>query len=113
MHTCENLADPLSVPRLDLLNDFEERVNEFLKIHVCQHAILGDYQDIGIEANLGALNNNDVLSTFVEAYIQELGIINEDDGDIQSRRRVVTVILLALFGWYVSDCPSIIFCGFS
>ena len=35
MRTCENLADPLSIPRSDLLNDFEERVNELLKLHVC------------------------------------------------------------------------------
>ena len=59
--------------------------------------------------DLDALNNNNVLSTFVEAYIQELGSINVDDGDILSRRRIVTAILLALFGWSVSDCSSIYF----
>ena len=61
---------------------------------------------------MDALNNNDVLSTFVEAYIQELGIISEDNDDTQSRRRIVTVILLALFGWSVSACPGIFFCDF-
>ena len=70
-------------------------------------------QDIGIDVDIDALDNANILSTFVEAYIQELGLSGEEEEeeggetvDIESRRRNVTAILLALFGWSVSDCPG-------
>lgn len=57
------------------------------------------------------MDNANILSTFVEAYIQELGLSGEEEEggetiDIEGRRRNVTAILLALFGWSVSDCPG-------
>lgn len=61
-------------------------------------------QDLGITANLNLLNNNNVLSTFVEAYLQEMGA--SDDDPVEVRRKNVTTILLALFGWAVSDRPG-------
>ena len=48
-----------------------------------------------------ALDNGGVLSTFVEAYLQEVGI--SDDADSSVRNRNVTAILLALFGWSVGE----------
>ena len=54
--------------------------------------------------NVKALDNGGVLSTFVEAYLQEVGISDESDPSIRNRN--VTAILLALFGWSVGDHPG-------
>lgn len=58
--------------------------------------------------NVKALDNDGVLSIFVEAYLQEVGISDEADPSIRNRN--VTAILLALFGWSVGDHPG---CGFT
>ena len=54
--------------------------------------------------NVKALDNDGVLSIFVEAYLQEVGISDEADPSIRNRN--VTAILLALFGWSVGDHPG-------
>ena len=58
--------------------------------------------------NVKALDNDGVVSIFVEAYLQEVGISDEADPSIRNRN--VTAILLALFGWSVGDHPG---CGFT
>lgn len=40
MQSCENLSDPLNAPRSELMKDFEKRLTEFLKIHVCLLVVL-------------------------------------------------------------------------
>lgn len=34
LHSCESLTDPLTIPRAELLKDFESRLQELLKINV-------------------------------------------------------------------------------
>ena len=49
---------------------------------------------------------NNVLSLFVEAYLQEMG--GSADESVEVRNRKITHILLALYGWKTGSCDDIL-----
>ena len=53
-----------------------------------------------------SFNDYNVLSLFIEAYLQEIGISEED---VSVREKSITSILLSLFGWELNEKKEI-FC---
>lgn len=54
-----------------------------------------------MDIDLAALDTSGVLSLFIEAYMQEMGVSETESQE--SRDRIITHILLALFGWEQSN----------